>query len=139
MDNSSKRLVEVFFYGLYMDEALLKDKGVCIRGYKKAHVEGYSLRLGDFATLLRKKYAQASGLVYALTHEEIELLYGSLDVTYVSESLLATLEDGTSMPVLSFTLLEPPKESEHNEEYFNKLIPCLEKYGLPKPKDIGFV
>jgi len=32
MDNSNSRLQEVFFYGLYMDEEILKSKGIIIRG-----------------------------------------------------------------------------------------------------------
>ena len=35
MDNSINRLHDVFFYGLYMDEEILKSKNIPIRLYKE--------------------------------------------------------------------------------------------------------
>ena len=53
MDNSENRLVDVFFYGLYMDEEILLKKGVKIRNQRKAYVKDFVLRVGKMATLLR--------------------------------------------------------------------------------------
>jgi len=53
MDNSINRLHDVFFYGLYMDEDILKSKGITIRNQRSAYVDNYELRIGDLATLLR--------------------------------------------------------------------------------------
>ena len=40
IDNSKDRLVDVFFYGLYMDEEILKLKSVIPRNQRKALIHG---------------------------------------------------------------------------------------------------
>ena len=84
------------------------------------------------ATLLREAEAKAYGLVYSLTHEEVDLLYAKsgLDM-YVSESLLVTLNSGECIPTLCSNLLTPPEESESNEKYKTKLLQCMEKLNVP--------
>ena len=70
-DNSKNRLHDVFFYGLYMDPDVLEQKGVQPRNPRIAKVEGYELRIGSKATLLRERGGVAYGVVYSLTHSEI--------------------------------------------------------------------
>ncbi|WP_024955098.1 gamma-glutamylcyclotransferase family protein [Sulfurospirillum arcachonense] len=132
MDNSSQRLNDVFFYGLYMDEEILKSKNVNPRNKRVAVVHNYELRIGKMATLLRKIDAKAYGLVYSLTHDEVDILYAKSGLTdYVAESLLAKIDDKSSIPVLCCNLLNPPAEDETNNEYYEKLKNCMEKYKLP--------
>jgi len=132
MNNSESRLHDVFFYGLYMDPEILKSKDVDPRNPRIGFAEGYQLRLGNMATLLRDKEAKAYGVVYSLTHEEVALLYAKsgLDM-YVSESLLVTLDSGECIPTLCCNLLTPPEESESNEEYMAKLLQCMERLNVP--------
>ena len=134
MDNSEKRLNNVFFYGLYMDAELLEAKGVEPRNPRKAVAKGYRLRIGKMATLLRESNAEAYGFVYALTHEEVNRLYwgAGLDA-YVAESLLVEVKGGEEVVVLCCNLLVPPEEGENNSEYFGKLEKCMKKLGLPAP------
>jgi len=136
MDNSKNRLNDVFFYGLYMDEEILKAKGVTPRNKRIAIANNYKLRIGNMATLLREESTKAYGLVYSLTHEEIYALYeGSGLDAYVSESLLVECE-GENIPVLCCNLLEEPSSDDQNEEYFTKLKVCMKKYNLPIPSEV---
>ena len=75
MDNSKDRLLDVFFYGLYMDEEILKSKNVNPRNKRAAIAPGYQLRVGKMATLLRDNNAQAFGMVYSQTHDAFTSLY----------------------------------------------------------------
>jgi len=137
MDNSKNRLHDVFFYGLYMDEEILKSKGVSLRNKRVAFANGYKLRIGKMATLLRDENSKAYGLVYSLTQDEVEKLYISSGLTeYVSESLLLNLNDGELIASLCCNLINPPSEDEKNEEYYEKLVKCMKKYNLPIPKDV---
>jgi len=137
MDNSNQRLNDVFFYGLYMDEEILKSKGVEPRNKRKALAYGYELRLGNMATLLRKENAKAYGMVYSLTHEEIDILYKNSGLTqYVNEALMVELEDKSSIVTLCSILLDEPKDDERNDEYYQKLVSCIEKYGLEIPENV---
>lgn len=134
MDNSRKRLNEVFFYGLYMDPEVLKAKGVEPRNPCKAVARGYRLRIGKMATLLREANAEAHGIVYQLTHDEVYTLYwGSGLDAYVAEALAVETERGEEVAVLCCNLLEPPGEDESNPEYMDKLIQCMKKLGVQPP------
>jgi hypothetical protein len=134
LDNSEKRLNHVFFYGLYMDPELLKAKGVEPRDSRKAVAKGYRLRIGRMATLMRDSKAEAHGLVYALTHDEVNTLYWGAGLNaYVAESLLVVTEENEEIPVICCNLLIPPEEGERNPEYLDKLKQCMSKLGLPAP------
>ncbi len=134
MDNSKDRLVDVFFYGLYMDEEILKSKNVTPRNKRAAIAPGYHLRVGKMATLLRDNNAQAFGMVYSLTHDEITSLYeGSGLTAYVPESIVIQTKENQNIAALCCNLLNPPSDDEKNEEYLEKLTTCMEKYNLPTP------
>jgi len=134
MDNSKDRLVDVFFYGLYMDEEILKSKNVTPRNKRAAIAPGYHLRVGKMATLLRDNNAQAFGMVYSLTHDEITSLYeGSGLTAYVPESIVIQTKENQNIAALCCNLLNPPSDDEKNEEYLEKLTTCMEKYNLPAP------
>ena len=75
-DNSRERLHEVFFYGLYMDPDILEQKGVEPRNPRIANAEDFELRIGNKATLLRAPGESTHGIVYSLTHQEINSLCG---------------------------------------------------------------
>jgi len=137
MNNSNQRLNNVFFYGLYMDEEILKSKGVKPRNKRRAIADGYALRLGNMATLLKKENATAYGMVYSLTHEEMDILYKNSGLTqYVNEALMVELEDKSNIVTLCSVLLDEPKADERNDEYYQKLVSCMKKYGLEIPKNV---
>ena len=54
MHNSTQRLNDVFFYGLYMDEEILKSKNIEPRNKQIAVANGYELRIGEMATIKLK-------------------------------------------------------------------------------------
>lgn len=140
MNNSVSRLHDVFFYGLYMDPEILRAKSVEPRNPRLGYAAGYTLRIGNMATLLRDTdpSARAFGLVYALTHAELSMLYdqAGLDM-YIAEALLVTLctadglDSGTSLPSLCCNLLEPPADHESNPAYQARLLQCMLRLGVP--------
>ena len=134
VDNSNNRLHDVFFYGLYMNEEILKSKGVIPRNKRVGHAKGYKLRIGKMATLLREETSTVHGLIYSLTHKEINTLYAGSGLTeYVSESLLINTDNNQMIATLCCNLMNPPHENEKNDEYYQKLLLCMKKYNLPLP------
>jgi hypothetical protein len=130
-ENSPDRLQDVFFYGLYMDPELIRARGGLPRFPRKAIVDGYVLRIGGLATLLRRTGGVASGIVYALTHMEIDRLYRGAGLTHhVPEALLAKTESGQVISVLCFNLLIPPGNEESNPEYSEKLTELKGRLGF---------
>ncbi len=128
----SERTIQAFFYGLYMDEGVLRDKGVDPRHPRKAVVPGYRTRIGARASLVPRFGGQAFGMVFAVTHAELARLYAGAGLdTYRAESVLAFFEDGSCAPVATFNLVEPSAPGEGNAAYAAKLRGVLERLGLP--------
>ena len=75
----AQRRIEVFFYGLFMDEELLRSKGVHPVNVRMAAVPGFELRTGQRATL-QNANACAWGVLMQLTHAEVEQLYSEPSV-----------------------------------------------------------
>ena len=126
------RRIAVFFYGLFMDDALLRQKGATPRDGRIAAVRDFSLVIGARATLVPRSDGTVHGVVYWLTHAEIDALYsdGSVDV-YRSEAVLAHVADGTVVPALCFNLPSPPSAGERNADYAARLRALAERIGLP--------
>jgi len=130
-DNSKNRLHNVFFYGLYMDPEIFESKGVKIRNARKAYADHHELRIGNKATLLRAENKQAHGMVYSLTHAEINSLYWGAGLDdYVAEAVLVKTEHEI-LAALCCNLLVPPESAESNADYSQKLKKVMEKLQLP--------
>jgi hypothetical protein len=116
------RKFNVFFYGLFLDEAFLQAKGITSPNLRVASVPGFQLRIGNRATLVLAPEERVFGVVASLAHSELEQLYSEPSVQdYKPEAVLAYLLNGESLAVLCFNLVEVPAADEHNPEYAAKL------------------
>jgi hypothetical protein len=132
MTEETNGRVEVFFYGLFMDEELLREKGLNPLNGRAAYVEDFQLVIGERATLVRREGARAYGVVYTLTRGEVEALYSDESVSaYRSEVVTARLADGRDARALCFNLPAPPSAEERNPLYASKLRALAERLGLP--------
>ena len=59
--------MNVFFYGLFMDTALLSSKGVTPDSIAIGYVDEFALRIGERATLVRATGARSWGVVANIT------------------------------------------------------------------------
>jgi hypothetical protein len=125
-------MTDIFFYGLFMDESVLRAKGVEAREPRRAVVRDYQLKIGQRAMLSPQPSAQAYGMVYALTDSEIGSLYNEPGLEmYHPEFVVATFEDGSSNEVTTFNLPADTDTGEPNLEYAAKLRHVLERLGFP--------
>jgi hypothetical protein len=123
---------DVFFYGLFMDEDLLRSSGVNPRRPRRAVVPGYRLRIARRARLEPRFGAQAFGMVFALTDREIASLYAEPGLElYRPEALVASFEDGTLAAVTAFNLGEAHAAARPNPDYTAKLRVVFERLGFP--------
>lgn len=123
---------DVFFYGLYMDEAVLRSAGVTPRSPRKACADGFALRIGKRATLVRARNSAAWGVVYGLRPEELARLYGAPGLeAYQPEDIEVTLENRAVVPARVYILAEPPAPEERNPEYVEKLKRVLTRLEMP--------
>jgi hypothetical protein len=132
MTEAEGRGIDVFFYGLFMDEALLREKGTNPANRRLASVENFSLIIGARATLVPRSGQTVHGVVFSLTHAEVDALYAEASVSvYRPEAVSARLDDGSVVPALCFNLPVPPASDERNPQYAAKLKALAERIGLP--------
>ena len=126
------RKIDVFFYGLFMDEDLLRAKGVTPGNLRLASVSGFQLRIGNRATLVPSQFGRVYGLIASLSHADLERLYSEPSVSaYRPEAVLAYLPNGDVLAALCFNLPEPPSTEERNTEYAFKLRSLAERLNFP--------
>ena len=127
------RRIEVFFYGLFMDVDLLRTKGVNPVNIRSASVHGWSLRIGQRATLVPAPKGRTFGIVMQLTRDEVDRLYSDPSVkAYRPEPILAELNDGSHIPALCFNLPVPPSTGEANPDYAAKLRDLARQLVFPQ-------
>ena len=133
MNIESDHRLDVFFYGLFMDEALLQAKGLNPQNPRVAELANYRLVIGERATLIPSPGGSAYGLLFSLTKEEIDRLYSEASVSiYQPENVQAKLPNGEIVTALCFNLPKPPSASERNSEYATRLKALAERLGLPR-------
>ena len=128
----TSRRTDVFFYGLFMDQDLLRAKGIEPQAAQLASVSGFVLRIGQRAAMAPDANGRVHGVVMSLTQGELEHLYSEPSVqAYKPHEVLAQLATGGTTAALCYNLSEPPAASERNPEYAAKLRVVAERVGLP--------
>jgi hypothetical protein len=123
---------DIFFYGLFMDENVLRAKGVEPRAARRAVVRDYQLKIGQRAMLVRQPSSQAYGMVYTLSESEIDSLYSEPGLEmYHPEIVVVTFEDGSSSEVTMFNLSDDTDTGEPNLQYAARLRLLLNRLGFP--------
>ena len=124
--------IDVFFYGLFMDENLLHCHKVVPLCPRRAYIDNYTLRIGERATLLPTSGARAYGMVYSMTHDDLEKLYIIPGLQqYRPEAVLAHTLDGETLPALCYNLIQMPPHFESNAEYAAHLRSALRELDFP--------
>ena len=131
MDMAARR-IDVFFYGLFMDVALLQQQGIQPANVRRARVEGFDLAIAERATLVPRAARTVFGVLISLTHEDITHLYADASVQdYRPEAVLAITEDGQGIPALCYNLTTPPTNPVANRAYAAALLALARRLGLP--------
>lgn len=128
----SDRRIDAFFYGLFMDRGVLHEAGVAPMNPRRAYVDDFALRIGQRATLVPSVGGRVYGMLFALTHSELDRLYGAPGLEhYRPEAVIAQPLEGAPVPALCFNLREGPPPHERNAEYAARLQRVLSELGFP--------
>ena len=115
-----------------MDESLLQAKGIVPQHRRLAALENFRLVIGERATLVPGAGETVHGVIFSLTHAEIDSLYADASVSvYRPEAVSAAVANDDRVPALCFNLPTAPPASERNPEYAAKLKKLAERIGLP--------
>ncbi len=114
-----------------MDEELLKNKGLSPSRIEKACIEGFGLRIGERASLVKSESEKAYGLLMFMSHEDLTTLYSEQSVAdYVPESITVTASDNNEILASTYNL-PADKLKGRNKEYASSLAILAKNVGLP--------
>ena len=123
--------VNVFFYGLFMDQALLTEKGISPSNATIGYVDGFALRIGERATLLRSAGARSHGVMMNISPDETRKLYADSSVAdYVPEPVTVEFSDGSKAEATCYNL-PADKISGTNKDYAQSLMEVAGRLGFP--------
>ena len=124
--------VAVFFYGLFMDESLIRSKGIQPLRTAFGFVDGYRLRIGARATLEVEASGRVYGVLMSISREELAKLYSYDTVAdYVPEKVSVTLANGATESAVCY-LLPPGKLQGTNSAYADSLLQLATRLGFPE-------
>ena len=126
--------MNIFFYGLFMDEDLLRNHGLHPSSPRRARLDGFRLHIGQRATLVREDGQAVYGMVMNLSDQEAEQLYAQPSVAdYRPEDVSARLDDGSPVKAVCYNLPADAVTADSNQEYANKLHKLAATLGFPAP------
>ena len=117
-----------------MDAAILRAGGVAEpENPRRAFVDDFELRIGQRATLVPVAGSRAYGMLFALTHTELDLLYAAPGLEpYRAETIFAQPFDGMVTAALCYNLRHPPPAGEWNPAYASRLQDILARLSFPE-------
>ena len=115
-----------------MDTDILAKKGITSHDAVVGLVDGFSLRIGERATLLRTAGGRTYGVIVEISPVEAKELYAEISVAdYVAELVAVELIDGSIVEASCYILSED-KVTGANQDYANALFKVAHKLGLPE-------
>ena len=131
METSS---VWTFFYGSYINLAVLKEVNLVPEQYEVAQLPGFDIRIQPLANLVRSDQHSVHGIVAKATHDELGRLYQHaehvLGGVYLPEAVLTETNDGKLRPALCYIApsIEPQPATN---EYLDRIVAPAKEYGFP--------
>ena len=123
--------MRVFFYGLFMDESLLATKGIEPSEVRLGFVDGFALRIGARATLVRHSDSRAYGAMMDIAPSETKELYTQESVAdYLPEPVIVEIMDGTRFEATCYNL-PCDKVTGVNQEYAEALLDLATRLDFP--------
>lgn len=115
-----------------MDERLLATKGIKPTETKPGFVDGYALRIGERATLLRCPDSRAFGVMMNIAASEATELYAEDSVAdYLPELVIVELLGGTQVEATCYNL-PGSKVTGANKKYAKSLLQVATRLGFPE-------
>jgi gamma-glutamyl AIG2-like cyclotransferase len=130
----SEPKVLVFFYGSYMNRAVLRDVDLVPERYEMARLDGYDIRIAPRANLVVSTETCVYGVLAEATHAELARLYAHakdvLGETYLPHPVLIQTRTGAWFPALCYIapsmVPRPPDPA-----YVDRIVQPARDLGFP--------
>ena len=127
--------VLVFFYGSYMNRAVLAEVGMSPELWNPAILPGFDIRIAPRANLVRTPKEVVFGVVASATHEELEQLYAHarqvLGETYLPEAVHVHMQGGPVQAALCY-IAPNMTEAPADPAYVERILKPARELGFPE-------
>ncbi len=128
------RQVRVFFYGSYMNQAVLDEVDYRPERFEVARLDGWDIRIAPRANLVPSDEHCVYGLLTTATHEELRRLYAHaqkvLGETYLPEAVLVQTSDGGWRTALCY-VCHSMEASDAETAYVDRILEPARAFGFP--------
>lgn len=126
--------ITAFFYGWFMDPALLKAKGLSPSDPVAAKLPNYKFILGRRASMITCSGEETWGTLMELTQQELDQLYSESSVRdYVAVDVMCEDKSGRKIQAKTYILPSDYKiDQPENSNYLQTLCDICQKLELPK-------
>ena len=131
----SPRKIAVFFYGSYINRAVLAEVGLAPDRLQVARLDGFELRIRLLANLIPAAAGTVYGVLVEATHAELDRLYAHardvLGGDYLPEAVLVEAAGGAFQPALCY--VAPSLESGPAvADYVDRILKPARELGFPE-------
>jgi AIG2 family protein len=128
------RKVWTFWYGSYMNPAVLAEVNLHPDSFEVARLDGFDIRIEPLANLVRADGSAVYGVLAQATHEELERLYAYarnvLGAVYLPEAVLVQTRDLTWRPALCYIASEMEARPAERA-YVERILRPARELGFP--------
>lgn len=123
-------MVQVFFYGGLINPEMLKRLGVSAREQTRAVLDDFALTISPWVNVRQAAGEQVFGVLMAMSHEELQHIYGQLKVPYDPHPVLVQTPEGSRLPALCYIAgqMEP---GQAEAGHVQTLLDAAEKLEFP--------
>jgi len=124
--------IPTFFYGSFINLDVLRRGGFEPRGYERAILHGYDIKISGLATLVRAENSSVYGILASATHSELDLLYGQdwLVRSYAPEPVVVHTIGGEQRIALCFIAEHPAPRPSF--DYLDWILKPARAHGFPE-------
>jgi len=130
----SEPRVQVFFYGSYMNPAVLSEMQVVPERFVVARLDGYDIRIAPRANLEPSSEHCVWGVLIEATHAELQRLYAHardvLGETYLPHPVLTRTREGAWLPAMCY-LAASMAAQRPDPGYVDRIIQPARSFGFP--------
>lgn len=128
-------LVNVFFYGSYINFTVLAEAEIGDRPFQAARLPGYRLVISPLANLVIDPSSEAFGILTKLTHAELDALYvghakGKLGGNYLPEAVVVITNQDERIPALCY-LSHDMQPATPDPAYVERILGPAKGHGFP--------
>jgi hypothetical protein len=127
--------VWVFFYGSYMNRAVLGEAGLAPSHFEVARLDGYDIRIAPRANLVPSLERCVYGVLTEATHAELGRLYAHakdvLGETYLPHPVLTQVVRGGWRPALCY-ICPSMAPGTPDPAYVDRIVGPAREFGFPE-------